>query len=172
VNEHRLVLIRHAKAAEGTLDLGRPLTRRGHRDAHAVGALLADHGIVPDEVAVSPARRTVETWNEVADRLGATPPVRIDERIYDNRLSLLLDVIHDTDDGIGTLALVGHNPGIGALANALADGRSDPAALGELAGGYRTAGTAVLRYAGSWAQLQAGGAELELFATPRGQPSR
>ncbi|HLY33015.1 MAG TPA: histidine phosphatase family protein [Jatrophihabitantaceae bacterium] len=168
MTEHRLVLIRHAKAADGTRDLGRPLTRRGHRDAQAVGALLADHGIVLDEVLVSPARRTVETWEEVAGRLGKAPTVRIDERIYENRVKALLAAIHETAENVRTLAVVGHNPAIGTLANVLAGEHSDASARAVLAQGYPTAGTAVLRYEAGWHELDAGAAELELFAAPRG----
>jgi phosphohistidine phosphatase len=168
VTEHRLVLIRHAKAGDGTRDLGRPLTRRGHRDAQAVGALLAEHAIVPDEVLVSPARRAIETWDEIAGLLGAAASVRIDERIYENRLEVLLAAIRDTADDVGTLAVVGHNPGIGTLAHELCGEHSDPSAQAELGHGYPTAGTAVLRYAAGWRSLDAGRAELELFAAPRG----
>ena len=107
----RLVLIRHAKAEQGSPDLDRALSDRGRSDAAAIGRWLAGQGIAPDRVVTSPSRRTRQTW-ELA---GTTPP-EVDGRIYDNTVADLLDVIRETPDDVQTLVLVGHNPSMGELA--------------------------------------------------------
>ena len=52
----RLLLLRHAKAgwASGTMDLDRPLSRRGHGAATLMGGYLRDEGLAPD--ALTPER--------------------------------------------------------------------------------------------------------------------
>jgi phosphohistidine phosphatase len=164
-----LVLIRHAKAVgDGTPDLVRTLAPRGHDDARAVGRWLAEQGLVPDLAVVSPALRAVQTWEIAAAGLAAAPPVAIDDRIHANTVELLLAVMRDVPDGVATLAVVGHNPAIHAVAVVLADGRGDERALADLAEGYPTSGIAVLDIDADWAGLDAGGASLRAFAAARG----
>jgi phosphohistidine phosphatase len=165
--EHRLILIRHAKAGDGPVDLGRPLTARGHTDARAIGTWLSAQAIVPDHAVVSPARRAVQTWDEIADHLPTAPTPLIDERIYDNSVPKILDVTRDTPPQITTLALVGHNPGIAAYADALDDHRGNLEAREALNRGYPTASIAVLTVHGAWADLELGSATLEQFIPPR-----
>jgi len=66
MTRRRLVVLRHAKAEQGGRDRDRELTRRGHRDATAAGAWLVANDAVPEAVVVSPARRTVQTWEAAA----------------------------------------------------------------------------------------------------------
>ena len=47
MSARQLVLIRHSKAAEGDVDVSRPLAPRGRKDAAAVGKLLKALGAVP-----------------------------------------------------------------------------------------------------------------------------
>ncbi len=65
---NRLAVLRHAKATHepGYSDINRPLTRRGQRDAAAVGRFLRTQGIVPDIVLCSSSSRTSETWDYLA----------------------------------------------------------------------------------------------------------
>ena len=165
VTTRRLVLIRHAKAAQGTADRERPLAERGTAAAPAIGRWLAGRRIVPDRVVVSPARRARQTWELAAAGLpGAAAPV-LDERVYDNTVEDLLELIRETVAAVDTLAIVGHNPGIQDLAVALDDGRGDDGARAELSGKYRTGGVAVFSVADPWAELRAG--TVTDFAVPR-----
>jgi len=108
----QLVLIRHAKAVQGgSSDAKRPLADRGRSDAAALGRWLVARGVTPDRVVISPSRRTRQTW-ELA---GTASPI-IDERIYDNTVEDLLEIVHETPDDVQTLVLVGHNPSMGELA--------------------------------------------------------
>lgn len=164
----RLVLVRHAKAAGGAVDAERPLAARGARDAVALGAWIVRHSLVPDRVAVSPARRAAETWEHAAAVLMAGSPSFVDERIYVNTVDALLAVIHDIPPEVQTLALVGHNPSIAELASVLADGDGDASARGELAHGYPTSGVAVFAVHTPWLQLEPSSATLTHFSAPRG----
>jgi phosphohistidine phosphatase len=164
-----LVLIRHAKAVgDATPDIERTLAPRGRDDAGALGRWLAEHDLIPDLAVVSPARRAVQTWETAAAGLAATRPTSIDDRVYVNTFELLLAVAHDSPDDVTTLAIVGHNPAIHAVAAVLADGRGDARAVADLAEGFPTSGIAVLDIEGDWADLAAGSASLRAFAVPRG----
>ena len=57
MTKRTLVLMRHAKSSWETddPDLERPLSARGERDAEAAGRLLAERGLAPDVVLLSPA---------------------------------------------------------------------------------------------------------------------
>jgi phosphohistidine phosphatase len=112
VTTRQLVLIRHAKAGEGAVDRDRPLADRGIAEAPAVGRWLADRGIVPDRVVVSPARRARQTWELAAAELDASAEPLLDGRVYNNTVEDLLDILRQTPAEVTTLAIIGHNPGI------------------------------------------------------------
>jgi phosphohistidine phosphatase len=164
----RLLLIRHAKAVQGgPSDAQRELAPRGLRDAAAAGRWLADNDFTPEYVVVSPAVRAAQTWQAVAVTLGADSVVEVDSRIYDNTLESLLCVVHDVVNDHSTIALVGHNPSMHALAAALDDGLGDADAHRKLAESYPTMGIAVFDVDASWADLGVGGATLREFLAPR-----
>ncbi len=167
----RLVLIRHAKAAQGGIDAERPLAERGLVDAAAVGRWLAERNLLPDRVVVSPARRASQTWQLAGAELGPVARAVVDERVYDNTLSDLLRVVRESPPDVGTLAVVGHNPSIAELASVLDDRRGEPVARQELAQKYPTSGIAVFELGIEWEQVDFGTGTLRQFAAPRG-PSR
>jgi phosphohistidine phosphatase len=166
VPPHRLVLVRHARAADGPVDADRPLTGRGSRHAAAIGTWLEQAGFVPDRVLVSPARRAGETWERAGERLVQGVRPIVDTRIYDNTIEALLAAIRETPDDVQTLAVVGHNPSIGGLAAALDDGQGNPAARGDVDAGVPAGGVAVFELATPFAGIGAGAATLEDFAVP------
>jgi phosphohistidine phosphatase len=156
------VLVRHAKAADGPVDADRPLTGRGARHAAAIGTWLEQAGLVPDRVLVSPARRAVQTWEQA----GTGPQPIVDTRIYDNTVEALLATIRDTSDDVQTLAVVGHNPSIGALALVLDDGQGNPAARRDVDAGFPTGGVAVFHLATPFAAIAPGAARLDDVTVP------
>ena len=109
---HRLLLIRHAKTAQGSPDEARQLTDRGRRDSAAIGDWLRSHSLVPDLVVVSPAKRARQTW----ELTGIDAKSEIDERVYENTESDLLAIMRGADESVATLAIVGHNPSIESFA--------------------------------------------------------
>jgi phosphohistidine phosphatase len=161
----RLVLVRHAQAADAPVDADRRLTEQGTRQAAAIGSWLEEAGVVPDRVVVSPARRAGQTWEQASARLTTDPPI-VDPRIYDNTVEALLAVIRETADDVRTVAVVGHNPSIGTLSAALDDGRGDPTARRDLHTGFPTGAVAVFTLATTAAAIAAGEATLSDFTVP------
>lgn len=152
----RLVLIRHAKAADGDLDRRRRLTPEGRAAAEGIGRYLADHEPSPDRVVTSPARRAAETWAAAARALTDPPAPDEDERIYDNTVDALQEVVRDTPPDVGILVVVGHNPSVHALAQATDDGTGDPKLRKTLAERFPTAAVAVFDISEDWATLDQG----------------
>jgi phosphohistidine phosphatase len=162
VEPRRLLLVRHAQAAQGPADAERPLTERGARNAAAIGAWLTSAGLRPDRVLVSPARRAVQTWERAGAELRTTVDPIADERIYDNTIEALLAVVQETPEDVRTLAVVGHNPSVGELAGVLDDARSDVGA------GFPAGGVAVFTLTAPFAAIAPGVATLSDFAVPHG----
>jgi phosphohistidine phosphatase len=160
-----LILLRHSKAehAFDVADADRPLTERGHRDATAAGGWLVEHDLVPDLVLCSPARRTRQTWHEVAlafgERGNGVTSV-YEPGLYGGfDLEECLELIHSTEADVRVLMLVGHNPTMGELSRLLGGGEGAD---------LRTSGIAVHRAPGSWASFAPGAAPLTASHTARG----
>ena len=156
------MLVRHAQAGAAPVDADRPLTARGLRRATAIGAWLEQHGLAPDRVLVSPARRALQTWEQAG---GGRPPV-VDERVYDNTVEALLEAVRDTAPDVAALAVVGHNPSIKELTAVLDDGAGDPTARRDAAAGFPTGGVAVFDLDTPFAAVGPGTARLSAFAVP------
>lgn len=172
MTNRRLVILRHAKAANptGVADAERPLTDRGHADAAAAGVWLSHSGLAPDLVLCSPARRTRQTWHGVAlglteavptDAEGgpASPTVRYEEAIYGASVRTLIATVRAAGDA-ETVVLIGHNPGLSELSASLDPDKADPE-------GLRTAGIAVHEVTGAWTDVGPGAAPLSTSHTAR-----
>ncbi|WP_405579948.1 SixA phosphatase family protein [Streptomyces sp. NBC_01190] len=162
-----IVLLRHAKADWPSVpDHERPLAERGRMDSPAVGRRFADDGIDLDLVLCSTAARTRETWKLASHELPHRPRTVYEERLYEATLGDLLAVLIETPDDIGSLLLVGHNPGMHALADALT-GTAEEEPLERLNRiGFPTAAFAVLTFSGSWKSVEPGTARLTGFWAP------
>lgn len=165
--QRRLVLIRHAVAAQGAVDADRPLTAEGGTQAAALGRWLQQAALTPDRVVVSPALRAAQTWKRVAEQLSTPPAPIVDGGIYDNTVEALLAVLHETPADIGIVAVVGHNPSIGVLASGLDDSEGSPSARTNLRAGFPTGGVAVFALTTPFDALAPGAATLTDFAVPR-----
>lgn len=121
MGERTLILLRHAKSdwSVEAADIDRPLAGRGRRQAPDAGRWLAAHIAGIDLAVVSPARRARQTWQLVEAELGASPPTRTDDRLYDASADQLVTVVHDLPVDVETALLVGHNPGFEELASLL-----------------------------------------------------
>ncbi|WP_432524139.1 SixA phosphatase family protein [Kineococcus sp. SYSU DK006] len=161
-----LVVVRHAKADSplGLQDIARPLADRGRADAVEAGRWLAENVGGCDLLLTSPARRTEETTARLLDGWGLQPVVVDEERLYEATLGDLLRIVRglDTDRPEATVALVAHNPGASALVEAL---------TGEVVQ-LRTAGIAVVRVEGEWADADTTSCSLVLAHTARAETTR
>jgi phosphohistidine phosphatase len=156
----RLVLVRHAEAGAAPADRDRPLTGRGQRQADAVGEWLVRHGVVPHRVLVSPARRTLQTWDRVRAVLPTAPERVADERVYDNTVEGLVELLRETDDDVQAVVLIGHNPAVAQLVDVLDDAAGSEPGRGRPPGGFPPASIALLDVGTPFSDLGPGGATL------------
>lgn len=121
-----LTLVRHAKSSwkdSGLSDLERPLNRRGERDAPLMGRRFAGVEPRPDLLLSSPAARAKRTAEVIAAEAGLGNGLVFEEALYLASPGRMLSLVQGQDDAVGHLALVGHNPGMTALANILTHAR-------------------------------------------------
>lgn len=162
----RAFLLRHAKAGwarPGMGDRDRPLNDRGRRDARAIGAAMLARSYRPALIFCSPALRARETLDGVAFSLDARNVI-FSDALYATDAAGYLAVIRGAGDAESVL-LVGHNPMMEDIGTALAAG-GDAEALHMLAGGFPTAGLAVIRFETSLSEAAPGRGHLEAFLTP------
>jgi len=163
----RLTLVRHAKSSwknAGLADIDRPLNGRGKRDAPRMGGLLAEAGIVPDIILVSPARRARKTAKLLARAIpNAIGRILFDPALYEASAAVLLERVRSFDDSWQHVMLVGHNPGLTDFANLLAAAGVD---------NLPTCGTLVADLAiDSWAAADAGCGRSVLYLIPKESPA-
>lgn len=164
-----VLLLRHAKSSwddASLADFDRPLAERGRTAAPKMGEYIAANDLAPDAVLVSGARRALETWDLIRPHLAA-PTSRVENNLYGATPDLMFAWLRQLQDDIGSVMLIGHNPGFEELAARLAgDGRKK--AMKRLRKKYPTAALAVLRFdTADWSSIQWGGAFLERFVRPK-----
>ncbi|MFE3585774.1 SixA phosphatase family protein [Streptomyces vinaceus] len=163
----RIVLLRHAKADwPQVADHDRPLAERGRKEAPAAGLKLAETGIDFDLALCSTAVRTRETWKLAVHEMPHRPRTSYEERLYDASPGELIALLNETSDEVANLLVIGHNPGMHALADALS-GRAEGDALARMGRtGFPTAALAVVSFTGSWKTVEHGVGTLTDFWTP------
>ncbi|MEU9984042.1 histidine phosphatase family protein [Streptomyces sp. NPDC050856] len=163
----KIVLLRHAKADWPQVsDHERPLADRGRKDAPVAGRRLAETGIAFDLALCSTATRTRETWKLAVQELPQRPRTQYEERLYEASLGDLIALLNETSDEVGNLLVIGHNPGMHALADALA-GQAEGDTLARMSrGGFPTAAFAVIGFNGSWKSLEHGVGKLLGYWAP------
>ncbi|KIZ15711.1 SixA phosphatase family protein [Streptomyces natalensis] len=163
----RVVIFRHAM--DDWLDVDdheRPLAERGRKDAPVAGRWLAGAGIAPDLALCSTAVRCRETWKLAVSELPERPRTVYDDRIYEASVGELIAVLNEVSDEVQDLGLIGHNPGMHALADALA-GEAEGDLLPRVnRSGFPTSAVAVLTFNGSWQAVEHGIGRLVAFWAP------
>lgn len=169
----RLILLRHAKTetdAPSGKDRDRRLDERGRADAAVMGAWLAAQDLLPDQVLVSTATRTRQTWDIVESRLPSRPAAtQVDHlgEMYNASASQLLQAIHDVSAGINRLMLIGHNPGLHELALGLTC-RGDSAECCMQIANMPTSALAVIDFPiADWADAGFGSGKLQHYVSPK-----
>jgi phosphohistidine phosphatase len=172
---HQLLLLRHAKSSwddPRTDDRERPLAARGRQAAAALRQVMLDAGLAPDLVLVSTARRTRETA-EALEPWAETPLIELLDELYLAERDELLRILNGVAITVRSVLVVGHNPGLHALALTLAGSQAENQAdedMRRLARGFPTGALAEFAVATSWAKLAPGGGRLQRFLVP-GVPS-
>ena len=166
----RLILLRHAKSDRGILgipDHARPLNPRGKEAAKRMGAYMAKHHLVPDQVFCSTAERTRETWDIVQKAFTNPVATTFEKRLYDADAEGVLAVLHEIPPEAHTAMIVGHNPTMQDLATQLiAAGDIDQRA--NLHQKMPTGALVVIDFAvDSWTDVNLRTGRLDRFINPR-----
>jgi phosphohistidine phosphatase len=116
--------MRHAKSDWNgyyVSDFERTLNKRGLKAAPLMGEVL-NAKISPDLIVSSPATRAKMTAEAVAQKLGyPQEKIVFVERIYEASAADLLRIIHRLPKDADEVLMVGHNPGMTELINALSE---------------------------------------------------
>jgi phosphohistidine phosphatase len=159
----QLTLIRHAKSSWGEPELSdfdRPLNGRGLDDAPMMGRVMKNNGLEFDRMVSSPAQRAITTARLIAAETGH-PEGAIATRteMYDASVDTLLDCVQSLDAREPRTALVGHNPGMTQLYNAL---------TGETLDNLPTCAVAVIEFdLDDWRAVHPGLGRVALFEYPK-----
>lgn len=117
-----LFILRHAKSDRDNpalKDHDRPLNERGRDAAPKMGAYIKAQGYKPDVILCSTSRRTVETYDLIKEALGEAN-VKFEETLYLAEKRHLIDRLRWLEDDLKSAMIIGHNPGLEELANAIA----------------------------------------------------
>lgn len=164
-----LTLLRHAKSGWDDAverDFDRPLNPRGRRAARTVGKEMRAQGLAFDLVIASPARRVIETLEEVVSAYGALDP-QYDERLYLAPVETLMEIARAAPEPAQRLLLIGHNPGLEELALLLAKAGAGPL-RDEVEVKYPTGTIAEIELpADRWSAIREGTGRIARFIRPR-----
>lgn len=167
-----LSLLRHAKSAwddPSLEDHERPLAPRGEKAAPRMGGYIAEEHLVPDLVICSTAMRTRQTLALALLEMPEKPPhILYEDEIYLATPAVMRARLARVGRGARHVMIVGHNPGLHALALELT-GAGARGTIMAMARKFPTAALAVLDFhdAEQWSAIQPATACLRLFVTPR-----
>jgi phosphohistidine phosphatase len=168
----RLLLLRHAKSSWDDVsadDFDRPLNPRGRAAAPVMGSHIAAHGLAPEKILCSSARRTRETLAALLPHIDEDVDIRLTRELYFAGEDRMIDQIRAHGGNAATLLVIGHNPGIQDTALALV-GDGDPAVVAGITEKFPTAGLAVIDFpATKWTDLEPKTGRAVAFLRPRGR---
>ncbi len=160
-----LILMRHAKSDWGTPgldDFDRPLNERGRKSARAISDWLLSNGHHPDEVVVSGARRTVDTWGQMVGAMPETAVMVSEPALYMASAESILKVLKVRKER--TVMLICHNPGIASFAGRIVMEPPDHPRFAD----YPTAAIAIIEFdADEWGSVVWGSGRVTDFTVPR-----
>ncbi len=117
--QRRIIVMRHGHAQERPDDYVRPLSEAGRAAVVRAGVALKSTGWLPDHVLTSSAPRALETAQLVAEACGHRGPVRGDRSLYLASEGRYLSALQSLPALARCVLMVGHNPGLTALARQL-----------------------------------------------------
>lgn len=109
----RLVILRHAKAEKfAVTDHARPLSDRGHEQAHQCSKWIHELPFVIESAIVSSSTRTAQTCQDL--KLNCS--VQLAAAAYNASAEQWVHLIRECQNEVENLLIVGHNPGLSDLA--------------------------------------------------------
>jgi phosphohistidine phosphatase len=161
------LLLRHARASwpqPGHTDFDRPLAETGRGDAIRLAAIMTRHELIPDYATCSPARRAVETLEQLRTQFPDLP-VNFVPELYEGDANAYLALIRSLENFRNPL-IIGHNPMLEDLALALSENHVRHA-LEQLQTGFPTCGLAVFDVDGELSDARADTVRLSQFIAPQ-----
>ena len=132
-----------------------------------MAAFLVERGLAPDLVLCSSARRTRETLDLALPAFRPAPKIAYDETLYHAPAPVMIGQIRQTPGDVRKLMILGHNPGLQALAVDLI-GSGDPELRRAVTRKFPTAAIAVIGFdVPDWAGIKPRGGTLQHFVTPK-----
>lgn len=124
----QIYLLRHANSDWSSLnqqDFDRPLTKKGIEEASKLSNYFYNQSILVDKVFCSSAERTKQTFDLCSDGL----KYQISEAIYLDKLYLaksdeIISLIKKLSNSTSSILIIGHNPAMLEIINALSDSES------------------------------------------------
>jgi phosphohistidine phosphatase len=110
-----LLMMRHAKSSwddPDTADHERPLNKRGKRDAPHMGEWLAEHGLTPDVIVTSTAKRARKTAELVAEACGCQGELVVRSDLYHATPEVWMQVVRNLPETASRVLCIGHNPAV------------------------------------------------------------
>lgn len=117
----QLLLWRHAEAFDGSPDMSRSLTPKGHRQAREIARWLAPRLPSSTRILVSPATRTVETATALSNDFELAPALAPGAGPEE-----LLAAAGWPGEGETAVLIVGHQPTLGLAASLVLTGEAHP----------------------------------------------
>jgi phosphohistidine phosphatase len=165
-----LLILRHGKSdwPAGIDDFDRPLKKRGKLASARIGRWLRDNDLLPDRVLTSTAKRAIDTTRRVCEAMGIVPD-EIEENpdLYHAEPETLVAILRRQPESAKRVLIVGHNPGLEELLEALAD---TPVSPYDDTGRMPAGALAVLRLPGAWPETAPGTASVVTLIRPRELP--
>lgn len=117
-----LLILRHAKSSwkdETLPDHERPLNKRGKQSAPLMGELIRREGLLPDLILCSTAKRARQTADLVAEASAYQGEIQHSRELYAAPPQAYLQALSQLEDQYERVMVVGHNPGLEELLQAL-----------------------------------------------------
>jgi len=154
-----LYIMRHAKSSWDDFslsDFDRPLNARGEKSAPLMGEILQKKNIKPDLILSSPAKRAKSTASIVGNILGVE--ISYQKSIYESSLMNIMMILNAIDEDVESCLLVGHNPALTGVINALGSFSLD---------NLPTAGVVAFAFGGRWADITPKCGEFLFYEYPK-----
>lgn len=108
----RIFVLRHGKADRTHFDkdYNRVLKNKGIDDSNRMGDFLKKQSGGIDLIIASGALRAKQTADLVHAKIMGNTVLKYDDRLYDNGVNGMFEILKEMDDAVETVLFVGHNP--------------------------------------------------------------
>ena len=119
-----LYLIRHAKSDWSDVtqsDFDRGLNKRGQKAIFTMADALLEHGVMPDLILSSSAKRAKLTATGLANEMGYNGKIKYIDALYMAEPQEVISMIKEIKDKYESVFIVGHNPETTELTDLMLD---------------------------------------------------